>query len=54
MTHDDFSLIVKRTSFFKDLEEREIDSLLQIAVIKNYQPSQVIFNRGDPGIGLYV
>ncbi|MDR2353320.1 MAG: Crp/Fnr family transcriptional regulator [Deltaproteobacteria bacterium] len=54
MTQDDFSSIVKRTSFLKDLEPQEIDSILQIAVVKQYQPSQVIFNRGDPGSGLYV
>ncbi|MDR1165906.1 MAG: Crp/Fnr family transcriptional regulator [Deltaproteobacteria bacterium] len=54
MTQDDLSLIVKKTAFFCDLEPQDIETLLQTAVLKHYQPGQVIFNRGDPGGGLYV
>ncbi|MDR2460239.1 MAG: Crp/Fnr family transcriptional regulator [Deltaproteobacteria bacterium] len=54
MTQDDFSPIVNSTNLFQDLEPQDIESFMQIAVLKRYQPGQVIFNRGDTGGGLYI
>jgi CRP/FNR family transcriptional regulator len=54
MTQEDFSSIVKAATFFHGLEHHDSDSLLQIAIFKRFQPGQVIFNRGEPGTGLFV
>ncbi|MDR2611996.1 MAG: Crp/Fnr family transcriptional regulator [Deltaproteobacteria bacterium] len=54
MTQDDFNGIVKAAPFFRGLDPQDIETFLQIAVLKRFQPGQVIFNRGDPGNALYV
>jgi CRP/FNR family transcriptional regulator len=54
MTQDDFSSVIKGAAFFGGLEPHEAESLLQIAIFKRFQQGQVIFNRGEPGTGIYV
>jgi CRP/FNR family transcriptional regulator len=54
MTQEDFNSIVRGVSFFQGLDPQDIDTFMQIAVLKRFQPGQVVFNRDDPGTGLYV
>ncbi|MDR1315061.1 MAG: Crp/Fnr family transcriptional regulator [Deltaproteobacteria bacterium] len=54
MTQEDFNNIVRGASFFQGLETQDVENFIQIAVLKRFQPGQVIFNRGDPGNAIYV
>jgi CRP/FNR family transcriptional regulator len=54
MTQEDFNGTVRAASFFEGLDPHDIETFMQIAVLKRFQPGQVIFNRGDNGTGLYV
>jgi len=45
---------VKSFDLFKDLEEIEVKKLLQFAQVKQYNKSEVIFEQGDPGSGLFL
>ncbi|MDR1039532.1 MAG: Crp/Fnr family transcriptional regulator [Deltaproteobacteria bacterium] len=54
MTQEEFNNIVRGASFFQGLEPQDVETFIQIAVLKRFQPGQVIFNRGDPGSGIYV
>lgn len=39
---------------FKELNKREISSLINIIHNRNYLPGEFIFYQGDPGIGFYI
>jgi CRP/FNR family transcriptional regulator len=54
MTQEDFASIVRGASFFEGLDTGDIEAFMQMSVLKRFQPGQLIFNRGDPGTGLYV
>ncbi|MDR3153409.1 MAG: Crp/Fnr family transcriptional regulator [Deltaproteobacteria bacterium] len=54
MTQDDFNSIARAAAFFAEMDPRDVETVMQTAVFKRFQPGQVIFNRGDPGSGLYV
>ena len=45
---------LKSIPLFNDLTKHDLTSLLGIIHNRTYVPGEVIFNQGDPGIGLYI
>lgn len=45
---------LRRTAIFSDLSVPELIELLHLLHERTYVPGEVIFNEGEPGLGLYV
>lgn len=39
---------------FQNLSRKELNSLMQLMHNRCYEPGELIFSQGDPGIGLYI
>lgn len=46
--------VLSKIPIFKDLTKRELKSIERILHRRNYKEGEVIFNEGDPGVGMYI
>lgn len=50
----DIGQAIGRATFFKGLAQELIEQLASIAVFKNYDSGEIIFEEGDPGLGFHL
>jgi CRP/FNR family transcriptional regulator, cyclic AMP receptor protein len=53
-TGEETAQLLARTEVFRDLEERELHEVAQVAVPRRWDRGQVIFREGDPGDTCYL
>lgn len=53
-TKEDTRTLLKNTSIFADLSNRELDSIDRIMYKRHYDAGETVFQQGDPGIGMYI
>ncbi len=46
--------VLSKIPIFKDLSRKEIRSVERILHKRSYKPDEVLFNEGDPGVGMYI
>jgi len=54
--HDEDSLayFLNNLPMFSELNGRELNALEKMVHVRNYGPSEVVFEEGDPGTGMYM
>lgn len=53
-TGEEIARLLARTEVFRDLEERELQEVAQVAVPRRWEHGEVIFREGDPGNTCYL
>jgi CRP/FNR family cyclic AMP-dependent transcriptional regulator len=53
-TGEETARLLARTEVFRDLEERELQEVAQVAVPRTWQQGEIIFREGDPGNTCYL
>ena len=53
-TGEETAGLLARTEVFRDLEERELQEVAQVAVPRTWQQGEIIFREGDPGNTCYL
>lgn len=51
---EDIYAVLKRIPIFQDLDKRELKAVEHILHHRNYEPDEVVFNEGEPGVGMYI
>lgn len=51
---EDTRTLLKNTSIFASLGNRELDSIERIMYKRAYEAGEAVFHQGDPGIGMYI
>lgn len=51
---EDTLLVLKRIPLFQDLSRKELRQLERILHERTYKKDEVIFNEGEPGVGMYI
>ena len=51
---EDTRSLLKNTSIFSTLSNRELDSIDRIMYRREYAAGETVFHQGDPGIGMYI
>ena len=51
---DSLFTILQRIPIFRDLKNRELRAVERILHQRNYQPGEVVFQQGNPGVGMYI
>lgn len=51
---EDTRTLLKNTSIFASLGNRELDSIERIMYKRSYEAGEAVFHQGDPGIGMYI
>ena len=46
--------LLKNTTIFANLSNRELDSIDRIMYRRDYEAGEAVFHQGDPGIGMYI
>jgi len=52
--HESIYSVLSKIPIFKDLTKRELRAIERILHRRNYKEGEVIFNEGDPGVGMYI
>ncbi len=47
------SELIRRIDFFQLLDDRLVDKIARLCIIREYSPGDYIVRQGDPGLGLY-
>jgi len=45
--------MLKKTSFFSDLSEEDLEKILSVSIERNYKKNMIIFMEGEPGEAFY-
>src|SRR3954449_2553918 len=53
-TGEETAALLARTEVFSDLEQREIDEVVQVAVPRRWERGEVVFREGDDGDTTYL
>ncbi len=53
-SHSDASTILKRVSYFSELDSNTLNSVIQAAIRRVFDQDQVVFIEGEPCRGLYI
>ena len=53
-TGEETARLLARTEVFRDLEERELQEVAQVAVPRTWEQGEIIFREGDPGNTCYL
>ncbi|WP_457565424.1 cyclic nucleotide-binding domain-containing protein [Caldithrix abyssi] len=51
---EDILSVLKRIPLFQDLSKKELRQLERILHQRTYRAGEVVFNEGDPGVGMYI
>lgn len=51
---EDTRALLKNTTIFARLSNRELDSIDRIMYRRYYEAGETVFQQGDPGIGMYI
>ncbi|APF20932.1 putative transcriptional regulator, Crp/Fnr family [Caldithrix abyssi DSM 13497] len=51
---EDILSVLKRIPLFQDLSKKELRQLERILHQRTYREGEVVFNEGDPGVGMYI
>jgi len=51
---DRLKIFLAKTSLFAGLPENQMESLIRLAVVKQFSKGETIFSEGDEGIGFYI
>ena len=51
---DNIYTVLSKIPIFKDLSKKELKSIERILHRRTYHAGEVIFNEGDPGVGMYI
>ena len=51
---DSLYAILKRIPIFKSLKNREVRAVERILHQRDYQPGEIVFQQGNPGVGMYI
>ena len=51
---EDILTVLKRIPLFQDLSKKELRQLERILHQRTYKADEVIFNEGEPGVGMYI
>ncbi len=51
---EDILTVLKRIPLFQDLSRKELRQLERILHQRTYRKDEVIFNEGEPGVGMYI
>ncbi|MHB2150267.1 cyclic nucleotide-binding domain-containing protein [Calditrichota bacterium LG25] len=51
---EDILTVLKRIPLFQDLSKKELRQLERILHQRTYRAGEVVFNEGDPGVGMYI
>jgi CRP/FNR family cyclic AMP-dependent transcriptional regulator len=46
--------VLSKVPIFRDLNKRELKAIERILHRRTYKSNEVIFNEGDPGVGMYI
>jgi len=51
---EDLYQILSRIPIFEDLSKRELKEFIRISHKRTYKPGEIIFWKGEPGVGMYI
>ncbi len=51
---DSLYAILKRIPIFRSLKNREVRAVERILHQRDYQPGEIVFQQGNPGVGMYI
>ena len=54
LSKEEIAAALKAVPLFADLDDRQIETLAQRAVVRRAEPGELLFAEGDPCMGLYV
>jgi len=52
--NEDIYTVLKRVPIFQDLDKRELKAVERILHHRLYMADELVFNEGDPGVGMYI
>jgi CRP/FNR family cyclic AMP-dependent transcriptional regulator len=51
---DNIYTVLSKIPIFNDLNKKELKAVERILHQRSYKPEEIIFNEGDPGVGMYI
>ncbi len=51
---DNIYTVLSKIPLFSDLNKKELKAIERIMHHRTYNPDEIVFNEGDPGVGMYI
>ena len=51
---DNIYTVLSKIPIFSDLNKKEMKAVERILHQRSYKPEEIVFNEGDPGVGMYI